>query len=326
LQKNDAPLPRLAITGASSFIGQHLTRSLQSFEDVEMRLLIHKRRPQGLMEGKRTQLIEGDLLQRGSSMALLERDCTVIHLAYLQSSPMQENLEAMEHLVESGVKAGIRRLVHCSTATVVGGVRDEVITEDTPCEPRDEYETAKFRIEALLQEKARAHFELVILRPTAVFGPGGRNLLKLAHDLSRGSGFVNYAKSCLFDSRRMNLVSVDDVVSALRFLACAPQPMGGEVFIISDDEDPANNYRDVEDFLIRELACKGYPLPRIPMPSFLLSSMLKLAGRSNTNPNRIYRSEKIRNAGFQKKMSLEAALSSFAAWYRRTGLLSERAT
>jgi nucleoside-diphosphate-sugar epimerase len=233
------------------------------------------------MEGKRTQLIEGDLLQRGSSMALLERDCTVIHLAYLQSSPMQENLEAMEHLVESGVKAGIRRLVHCSTATVVGGVRDDVITEDTPCEPRNEYETAKFRIEAFLQEKARAHFELVILRPTAVFGPGGRNLLKLAHDLTRGSGFVNYAKSCLFDSRRMNLVNIDNVISALLFLAFTPHRMGGDIFIISEDENPANNYRDVEKHLIKELGCKEYFLPRLPLPQILLSTMLKLAGRSN---------------------------------------------
>jgi len=317
--------PVLVVTGASSFLGRHLVRSLQTRNDVEIRLLVHRSRPQELTDSHRVRIIEGDLLQWDRATGLLERGSTLIHLAYLQDGSTQENLDAVDHLAESAVKAGIRRLVHCSTATVAGGVRDDVITEETPCEPRNEYETTKFRIEAILQKRARGHFELAILRPTAVFGPDGRNLLKLAHDLTRGSGLLNYAKSCLFGSRRMNLVSVDNVVSALEFLAFAPQQMSGEVFILSDDEDPTNNYRNVEDCLIRELACKGYPLPRIPMPTSLLSAMLTLAGRSNTNPRRIYRSAKIRSAGFEKKTSLRTALLSFAAWYRTSVLAPEKA-
>jgi len=205
-----------------------------------------------------------------------------------------------------------------------GEVSDNVVTEETPCEPVNEYETTKLQIEDLIKAKAHGHFEVAILRPTAVFGPGSKNLLKLAGDLTAGSGFLNYLKSCLYGSRRMNLVYVDTVVSALLFLAFTAQEMNGDTFIISDDEYPINNYRDIETYLIKEFGCVDYPVPRIPLPPFLLSLMLKLAGRSNSNPNRVYQSEKIRRMGFQKKTTFETGLSSFADWYRRSCLLMEQ--
>jgi len=307
----------IAITGASSFIGHHLIRALPSLADVETRFLIHKSRPKELKEGEGIKLIRGNLLQRDSTRALFANDCTVINLAYLHGLPARENLTAMNNLVDNCIEARIQRLVHCSTAVVVGSTRDDIVTEKTRCEPISEYETTKLQIEELLKEKARGLFELAILRPTAVFGPGSKNLLKLAGDLTAGSGFLNYLKSCLYGSRRMNLVYVDTVVSALLFLAFTAQEMNGDTFIISDDEYPINNYRDIETYLIKEFGCVDYPVPRIPLPPFLLSRMLRLAGRSNFNPNRVYRSEKIRSLGFQKTTSFETGLSSFAEWYKQ---------
>ena len=310
----------LAITGASGFIGQHLALSLSADHAWEVRILIHENKPEHLIDRKGLVPIVGDLLKPDTLRDLFAPGCTVINLAYLNRQPLSENLDAMESLSENCVKARIKRLVHCSTAVVVGGAPDDVITEETPCNPNSEYETIKFQIEGLLRDKARNHFELVILRPTAVFGPGGKNLLKLANDLTTGSKFVSYLKSCLFDSRRMNLVYVDNVVSALLFLAFTNQTMDREIFIISDDEYLENNYRDIEKYLMRHLGCKEYPRPRIPLPQLLLTNVLKLAGRSNLNPDRIYRSEKLRNAGLKKNISFEAGLKTFAEWYRKTHL------
>jgi nucleoside-diphosphate-sugar epimerase len=310
----------IAVTGVSSFIGQHLARYLSTHGDAEVHILIHENKPKHVMDTKGIVPVEGDLLKPDTLRDLFEPACTVINLAYLNRSPMRENLDAMENLVKNCIEARIKRLVHCSTAVVVGGVPDDVITEETPCNPKSEYETIKFQIEGLLREKARNHFELVILRPTAVFGPGGRNLLKLAGDLAGGNSFVNYLRSCLFGSRRMNLVNVTNVTSAILFLASADERVDGETFIVSDDEYPENNYRDVEKQLIRELDCREYVLPRIPLPQTLLSHVLRLAGRTNANPCRVYSSEKIRSMGFQKKTSFEAGLTSFAEWYKKAYL------
>ena len=79
----------------------------------------------------------------------------------------------------SALKKHIKRLIHCSTAVVAGRVNDNIVTEQTECNPRTEYEKTKYQIEQILTQKARNHFPLTILRPTAVFGENGKNLLKL---------------------------------------------------------------------------------------------------------------------------------------------------
>ena len=308
----------IVVTGASSFIGQHLIRSFST--DDELRFLIHESIPKHINVAQGIVPVKGDLLKPESLNSLIEPGCIVINLAFINRPSLRDNLDAITNLIRRCIEARIKRLVHCSTAVVVGDVDDNFVTEETHCNPRDEYETTKLQIEELLKAKAQGYFEVAILRPTAVFGPGGRNLLKLAGDLTRGNTFMNYLKSCLFGSRRMNLVYVDNVVAALLFLALTSKKMEGEIFIISDDEYPGNNYRDIETFLIKEFGCMDYPIPRIYIPPFLLSHMLRLAGRSNSNPDRIYSSRKIQNMGFREKTSFENGLTSFTGWYKKTHL------
>ena len=114
----------------------------------------------------------------------------------------------------------------------------------------------------------------------------------------------------------MNLVHVDNVVAALAFLIDTPRDIGGEVYIVSDDESPLNNYRDVEHRLVEGLGIPNYPLPPVAMPRSALALALKAAGRTNTNPNRVYDGSKLLKAGLKKPVSLEEGLASFASWYR----------
>ena len=308
----------IAITGAASFIGQHLVRYLSSLQEIEMRLLIHSRPPHFPTGTKRIHLIQGDLLKPKTISDFLAPDCLVIHLAYLHGASAEANLEAAGNLVQACLKSHVKRLVHCSTAVVVGKTTDNPVTEETRCEPGNAYEFAKFRMETLFAEKARGCFDLVILRPTAVFGPGGRNLLKLSDDLTAGSRMLNYLRSCLFDHRCMNLVPVSHVVNALVFLAQMEAKQNGGIFIVSDDEQPLNNYRDIEKRLMKAFGVRDYRLPRFPFPQFLLSFLLKLARRSNTQMFRMYSAEKLRKSGLRNADSFEVDLTNYANWYKNT--------
>ena len=155
----------------------------------------------------------------------------------------------------------------------------------------------------------------MILRPTVVFGPGGRNLLKLVEALTTGSRLVNYLRSSVFGRRRMNLVPVQNLVAAFEFLLDLSRPLNGEVFIVSDDEDPLNNFRDVERRLMDGLTIHDYSAPPFPVPRLMLSGALALAGRSNTDPDRIYDGQKLARAGFTRKpYSLDRGLREFATW------------
>ncbi len=322
---SNSSTPVYAITGGASFIGRHLVRHLLTFPDIEIRLLIHHHRLDLPEEYPGLKLITGDLREPETLEGFLQPDCAVINLAFIGGASEQYNLEAISNLADACRKADIRRMVHCSTAVVAGRVSDDVITEETECKPDHGYELTKFRMEKLITEKARGQFDLAVLRPTAVFGPGGKNLLKLANDLSSGNRILNYLKSCLFDRRRMNLVSVDHVVAALIFLSSAEQKMEGDIYIVSDDDHPLNNYRGVEQYLIRALGCRDYSLPRIPLPSALLATVLRLAGRSNSNPSRIYHMGNLMDAGFEKKGSFEGGLALFAEWYGKQRMHFEAA-
>lgn len=317
-----APTQHIVIIGASSFIGQHLAKKLAADNSISLRFLRHNQSVDRIVPGRMIDCVQGNLLEQESLKNLLIPGCTVINLAFLQDAPDKDNLTAIDNLAHICRNAQIKRLVHCSTAVVVGRTSDHVITEKTPCLPSPGYERVKFDIERALITASANHFELAIFRPTAVFGRGGKNLIKLARDVSHGNKIVNYFKSCLHNQRKMNLVCIDNVTSALKFLACSEERMNQEIFIISDDDSPANNYHDIEVFLMNRLGYTNYSVPKFPIPKSILSLLLKLAGKSSINPGRIYDSSKILKAGFIKSVSFDEGLELFADWYLQ--LLNEQ--
>ena len=110
---------------------------------------------------------------------------------------------------------------------------------------------------------------------------------------------------------------VDNVVAAIRFAIGARLTDSAETFIVSDDDDRLNNYRDVEAVLRTKLGCGDYAVPPVSLPPVLLSLVLRLRRRSNSNPNRVYSNSRLMSAGFKKPTSLSAGLTAFADWYRR---------
>lgn len=305
----------IAITGANSFIGTHLLDLLSNRDDLQIKILIHKKSGSLIPNRRNISTFRGDLLKPETLNGFIDPGCTVVNLAYLSGQTRQENLKAMANLAEACSRAKIRRLIHCSTAVVAGRVFANIVTENTICNPINEYEITKLEVEKLLLEKSRDKFETIILRPTAVFGPGGKNLLKLANDLRKGNRLINYLRSCLFNTRKMNLVHVSNVISAIDFLIRITNKIDNEVFIISDDEYSGNNYRYIENYLIKNLGYRNYLIPTIPIPAFVLKTLLKLSRKSNINPSLVYDCHKLHNIGFKKNTSLEDGLADFVYWY-----------
>ncbi|ADL56830.1 NAD-dependent epimerase/dehydratase family protein [Gallionella capsiferriformans] len=302
-------LKTVVVIGASGFIGEHLLKSLAQRKDIEVRVLVHRSR---IKSDDNINFIEGDLLKPDSLDVLLRKNCTVINLAYLA----QSNLEAMANLAMACAKNQIKRLIHCSTAVVVGRTGSNLVTESTVCAPASEYERTKLSMENIVLDAAIGKYEVTILRPTAVFGPGGKNLLKLANELLTQIPWINYIRSCVFNRRSMNLVCVENVVAALVFLLDA-EKVDREVFIISDDDSEANNYRDVENRLLTIFGI-CYPISRLSVPAFILREFLRLAGRSNTNPSIKYCDKKLADLGFDKPQKIEVAIDRFATWYKKS--------
>ena len=304
----------ISVIGASGFIGKHFVAVLSASINVEIRVLVHHKKL--LVDDKlNIVFIEGNLLKPKSLIPLLEPGCTVVNLAYLTNCSRSENIIAMTNLACACAELKVKRLIHCSTAVVAGKSLENAIDETTPCLPTSEYQRSKLAIEAVLIERAFGRFEISILRPSAVFGPEGQNLIKLANELTSGNKLKSYVKSCLFGHRSMNLVCVENVVAALAFLLDAGNNVNREIFIISDDDSPINNYECIKKRLMKNLSIKPFVFPRIPFPIMLLEMFLRLARRPQSNPVVKYSDHKLTRLGFAKPLKLEAGIDSFSSWY-----------
>ena len=75
-------------------------------------------------------------------------------------------------VVEESLRAGVRKLVYCSTQGVHGHIDDPPGDESSPIRPEDFYQQTKYEGELVVRELAGDGLEYTILRPTAIYGPG----------------------------------------------------------------------------------------------------------------------------------------------------------
>jgi nucleoside-diphosphate-sugar epimerase len=170
------------------------------------------------------ELTTGDLRDAAALAKVVERVEVVYHIAaiYRQAGLPAEtyravNAIAVGELIEQAARAGVRRVVHCSTVGVHGDIEHPPANEDAPLRPGDIYQRTKVEGEQRAREAAaRAGIEVTIARPSGIYGPGDRRLLKLfRHTIRRfptlGSGEIHY-----------HLTYIDDLVEGFRL--CGEHP------------------------------------------------------------------------------------------------------
>ena len=306
----------LVVFGASGFLGRHLIEVARK-SGCGLRAVTRQTNP--LMGTPGVEWIQADLADVSSLERVLHRDDTVLNLAFMPSAGTAENLAAVDNLVSVCSKRGVKRLIHCSTAMVAGATKAHTIDEATECRPVTSYERCKLALEQRVLAVAQSSMGVVILRPTAIIGPGSANLVTLARSLLSGSPVLNYLRRSVFGHRRMHLVPVSTVVSAILHLAQSPSQIDGETFYVSADDDPDNSFAVVERLLRSSLGLPFFQAQAIPVPPGLLSVALRLRGRSDVDPERAYLWNKLRQTGFRPNETLADAICKFGAWFLKSG-------
>jgi dihydroflavonol-4-reductase len=189
-------------------------------------------------------LVTGDLRDRDAVAAAADGVEVVYHLAalYRQAGLGDEvyravNATAAADVVDAAARAGVRRVVHCSTVGVHGDVEHPPANEDAPLKPGDIYQVTKLEGERLARDAgSRLGVEVTIVRPTGIYGPGDRRLLKLFRGIARrrwitlGDGKIYY-----------HLTFIDDLVDGFRLCGTHPAAAnrtyilaGGEVTTLNE--------------------------------------------------------------------------------------------
>jgi nucleoside-diphosphate-sugar epimerase len=304
--------PTLAITGASGFLGRHLVAECLRRELGPVRVLSRDRKAFADVVHPALVVCEGDLASRQQVEKFLVPNATVIHLAYLRGT-REANMAAAANLAAAARNSAVAKVVHCSTAVVVGFKAAGVITESTPPEPRPGYQATKLEIESVLRAELPPSVPLAILRPTEIVGPGGSSLRQMIRRVESKRNLENAVRRFVLRARHFNCVSVHNVVQALLLLAASPARSPCEVYNVADDEDPDNNYGSIEEIIASALGV-GRPRLNFGLPLSCLSPLFKLLP-GHSPPDRVYSSAKLEGLGFHRVAALRRTVQELVAWH-----------
>lgn len=276
---------RVLITGASGFIGQHLTRALA--DDYEVHALYEGADSTAKNAGVRHEAHFCSLTDHAGISALVAsvRPHVVIHLAaktevalsfdnYLEVSDV--NYIGTVGLAEANLRLNpdLTRFVMASTMETYGhqDPSDGPFDEDTPQRPMAPYAVAKLACEKYLLYLGASHdFPYTILRQTNAYGRADNDFFVVERMVSQ----MVAGQTCMMgepDPMR-NFLFIDDLVDL--YLAVLSSPWSNqEVFVTGPDN--ALSIRDLADVVIKKLAWDGdlrwHTQPLRPGEIFYLNS------------------------------------------------------
>jgi nucleoside-diphosphate-sugar epimerase len=323
---------RVLVTGATGFTGGHLARALVASGDSVKALT---RSPAPALANAGVEPVIGDL-RDASAVARAASGVEVIyHVAaiYRQAGLRDQeyravNAAAVRTVVEAAARADARRVVHCSTVGVHGDIDHPPASEDAPLKPGDIYQATKLEGERIGRAAAEdTGMELVIVRPTGIYGPGDRRLLKLFRGVARrrfpilGHGRIFY-----------HLTHIEDLIDGFRLCATVPHA-AGRTYILAGGEVTTLNE------LVAIVADEAHvPTPRLHLPVWPFWTAGALCEAVCTpfgiEPP-LYRrrvdfftksrafdiSRARRELGYAPQVGLREGVARTLAWYRASGWL-----
>jgi nucleoside-diphosphate-sugar epimerase len=172
------------ITGANGFIGRETVKRFLA-EGWRVRAAVRSEAGCGTESGDRLSIVQvGDIAAVTDWAPLLSGCSVVVHLAARAHQTGEApdasaglfrriNVDASGSLAKGAVAAGVKRFVFISSTGVMGDFSDRPFTEADQPRPSSEYGKSKWQAEQALSEiTGQTGLELVILRPTLVYGPG----------------------------------------------------------------------------------------------------------------------------------------------------------
>ncbi len=323
------------ITGATGFTGGHLARHLLQRGEA-VRVLVRGRDDRArALEAAGASVTIGDLSDRDSLQRAAAGVDVVYNIAaiYRQASVGRDaythaNATAVGWLVEAAAAGGARRVVQCSTVGVHGDVEHPPAGEDAPLRPGDEYQRSKLRGEETGRETAaRSGVELVIARPSGIYGPGDQRLLKLFRGVARRR-FVTLGPGRIF----YHLTYVTDLAEGFRLCGTVPAA-AGRTYILAGPEvtrlnelvaliaqaagvDPPARHLPVWPFWLAGALCEAVCVPlRIEPPLYRRRVDFFTKSRAFD----IARAQA--ELGFAPAVGLRDGIRRTLAWYREQGWL-----
>jgi nucleoside-diphosphate-sugar epimerase len=304
-------------------------------EQHECRCLVRKTSKSNTIKQLGAELVEGDLTRPDSLKGIADGVDRVINLATLghmsnftvtESMFEAINVNGAVNVLREAARAGVPRVLHCSSVAAMGICNEIPSTEESPCNPHHPYGRSKLKAEQKIKALVeREGLPAVIIRFSMVYGPGDwRDILKLTIMAQKGI-FPKVGSR----PKLTPLIHVQDAIEGA--LLASEKGRIGETYLITNRESiPFDKLRGI---LQQALGIKRLPLYVPEWAALTLASIIEkcflMLGKSppvarknieSTLADRVFSIDKARSElGFEPKIDPVSGLSETVAWYRERG-------
>ncbi|OWJ89273.1 NAD-dependent dehydratase [Pseudomonas sp. A46] len=313
---------RVLLTGATGFVGRGLLERMSSQVDLELVAAVRKQTPglPGNVASRQVSGLEADANWRAAleGVEAVIHSAARVHVMHDESSdPLAEfrkvNVEGTLNLARQAAEAGVRRFIFISSIKVngEGTPPGSPYRADAQPQPADPYGISKMEAEQGLRAlAAETGMEVVIIRPTLVYGPGVKaNFLSMMRWLHKG---VPLPFGAIHNQR--SLVALDNLVDLI--VTCIDHPAAAnQTFLVSDGEDLSTT-----ELLRRMATALGKPARLLPVPSWLLEAGASMLGKKALSQRlcgslQVDISKTRELLGWTPPLSVDAALRKTAAHF-----------
>lgn len=302
----------IAITGATGFAGGHAVSELLK-RGYRVRALVRNPAASKLPDGVET--VQGDLQARDALDRFAKGSDAVVHLAGAISGLTRHdyfrvNADGTAALTEAAVRAEVPRFVHISSLSA----RQPELSA---------YGASKRAGEDVIAKLAE-HFNGLIIRPPAVYGPGDRATLPLIRELTRPIAVIPGQRG-----NRFSLIHVGDLA---RLIADSIENGITGLHEVSDGVAGGYGWPDLLAIAGRQRGAAVRPLflPRA-VPS-MVAVVAEALSRITAKPGMVSRDKvaELYHPDWVSRpsalmlpdpVSFERGFAETLAWYRRAGWL-----
>jgi dihydroflavonol-4-reductase len=314
---------KVAVTGATGFVGGHLVAALRERGD-EISCLVRAPEKAGTLAAGGVRLVAGTLEDDAALRSAAQGAAVFYHVAGLVTSAGRSgqlelvNRQGTEAVTRAVRATGVPRLVYVSSLAASGPARvGTPLADATQCAPVTEYGRSKLQGEAAVRAGGVGY---TIVRPPAVYGPGDRQFLP-AFKMARWG----LAPVLGGGVQELSLIHARDLAGALIAAGIAPAAEGRTYHA-------AHPQVVTQRELVRDIgrAVGRARVAVLPVPRMVLGMVVRMAGLLGARS--VLRPEKMpellapawtcasdalaQDAGWSAQVGLREGLAETAGWYR----------
>src|SRR5882672_1453419 len=325
------------VTGASGFLGSHVTRQLVA-RGESVRVLLRASSNNRAIADLPLEYVTGDLRDAASLTRALAGVTRVFHVAAdyrLWAKRKQDiydsNVGGTKNLLEAAKRAGVSQFIYTSTVATIAVDRPEHPNEFTDAKLAEmvgHYKRSKWQAERLVLDSAKQGFPAIVAMPTTPVGPWDWKPTptgKIILDFLNGKmpGYVDTG---------LNFIGVEECAAG--HVLVAERGMVGERYLLGSQN---LTLKAVLDILAR---ITGLPAPSLKIPhgvalgvAYAETAFSRLIGREPQIPVEGVKiaqhmmfvdcSRAPRELGFQQG-PVSAAFERAVRWYETNGYIAPR--